>query len=175
MIKKELERAVNNENRGLKIRLILDMDAKARVEKTPVERVDLPVKIKLSKRKTHSKDIFFYHKTTKRRLYDSERRKAQEEGFFEVIFMNERNELTEGSITNLFILKDRYLYTPALSSGLLPGVLREYLIKKDGVREEKLYLKDLLEAKKVYVGNSIRGLLEADVEQVKYSGIISKI
>ncbi len=80
-------------------------------------------------------------------------------GYFETIFLNERNQFTEGAISNLFILKDKIIYTPPIKSGLLPGVLREYLIKKGKAEEKILYLKDLKSADKIYFGNSVRGLL----------------
>ncbi|MBP7088205.1 MAG: aminodeoxychorismate synthase component I [Candidatus Omnitrophica bacterium] len=174
-IKKSLRQAIENEKANCKIRLLLRRDGQIKINKSSLSKIKAPVKIKLSRYKTNPDDIFLYHKTTRRKLYDQERVKAQKEGFFEAIFLNKNNELTEGSITNIFILKNNSLYTPSLASGLLAGTLREYLIKEKRVKEIKLYLKDLLSAEKVYVGNSLRGLLEADIEQVRGSGIISKI
>ena len=174
-IKKALQRAVENEKANCKIRLLLAKDGQMKISKAPLEKILTPIKIKLSCYKTNPNDTFLYHKTTQRRLYDKERMKAQREGFFEVIFLNKNSELTEGSITNIFIVKNSLFYTPSLTSGLLAGTLREYLIKEKKVKETKLYLKDLLEAEKVYIGNSLRGLLEADIEQVRCSGIISKV
>lgn len=145
-----------------KIRLLLDLEGRIRIDYEELNEVRTPVKVKLSNKRVDPEDIFLYHKTTNRSLYDGERRKALAEGFFEVIFLNKKGELTEGSISNIFIEKGGILYTPPLSSGLLPGVLREHLIQSGRAEEKVLYPRDLLEADKVYIGNSVRGIMEAE-------------
>ncbi|NQT28577.1 MAG: aminodeoxychorismate synthase component I [Candidatus Omnitrophica bacterium] len=158
-IKKKLKEIVRNENRNLKIRLILDSEGSVAIKKEVMKKIKGPVKIRVSERRINSKDKFLYHKTTRRAFYDSQRKEGLAKGCFETIFLNERGELTEGSITNIFILKNKKLYTPPIKSGLLPGVLREHLIRKGEVKEKILYLKDLKQADQIYVGNSLRGLL----------------
>ena len=64
-------------------------------------------------------------------------------GVDEVVFLNENNELTEGSITTLFIERDGMLLTPPLSAGLLPGTLRAELLDTGRAREQGLTLADL--------------------------------
>ena len=61
----------------------------------------------------------------------------------------------------IFILKNKKLYTPKLECGLLVGVLRESLLESKRAEEKVLHLKDLKEADRVYIGNSVRGLIEA--------------
>ena len=61
--------------------------------------------VMISKIRTHSNDLFLYHKTTKRHLYDSAYKEALSRGFIEVIFMNEKDQITEGAISNIFIRK----------------------------------------------------------------------
>jgi para-aminobenzoate synthetase/4-amino-4-deoxychorismate lyase len=74
----------------------------------------------ISEKRTYSADIFLYHKTTNRRLYDSEFSRVQHGyGCTEVLFCNERGELTEGSRTNLFVQFDGLLHTPPPRCGLL--------------------------------------------------------
>jgi para-aminobenzoate synthetase/4-amino-4-deoxychorismate lyase len=120
----------------------------------------------LSSSPTASADPFIHHKTTCRRVYEAERERAVAAGFLEVLFCNERGELTEGSITNVFILKAGKLLTPPLTCGLLGGVLRGALLdgeveSPDGIQvsESVLSVKDLREAEAIYVGNSVRGLI----------------
>ena len=158
-IKKKLKKAVLNENKNLKVRLVLGPEGSINIKKEPIKEIKAPIKIRISERRINSKDRFLYHKTTKRAFYDRERQKGLAKGYFETIFLNERGELTEGTITNIFVLKSKRLYTPPLESGLLPGVLREHLIKEGKVKEKTLCLKDLKQADKVYVGNSVRGFL----------------
>ncbi|MBN9336090.1 aminodeoxychorismate synthase component I [Devosia sp.] len=113
-----------------------------------------------------SSSVWLAHKTTNRAFYDSPRIKAHDElGADEVVFLNERGELTEGSITNLFIERGGKLLTPALSSGLLPGTLRAELIETGEAQEAILTLADLHDAEAIFLGNSVRGLIRAEFLQ----------
>ncbi len=110
-----------------------------------------------------STNPFLYHKTTNRAFYDEARTNAQANNstIKEVIFMNERGEVTEGSFTNLFIEQQGRLLTPPISSGLLPGTLREHLLKTGQAQEKILLKEDVLNANALYLGNSVRGLIKA--------------
>jgi len=113
----------------------------------------------LSPNRTDSGDVFLRHKTTRRALYESEFTRVRSEGYDEVLFLNERGELTEGAISNLFLRRNGRLLTPPLSSGVLPGVLRHHILATDPTAEEKvLSLDDLYAADAVFLGNSVRGL-----------------
>lgn len=113
-----------------------------------------------------STSIWLAHKTTNRAFYDAPRIKAHDQfGVDEVIFRNERGELTEGSITNLFIERGGKLLTPALSCGLLPGTLRAELIETGRAEEAILTLADLHSADAIFLGNSVRGFLRAEFLQ----------
>ncbi len=158
---KEFE--ANFKEKKYKIRILGDMDGKIKIEEEPLPDICQPVKVKVSTQRIKSGDCFLYHKTTNRQFYDSQHQQALGEGLFEVIFLNTRGELAEGAITNIFLSKEGILYTPKLECGLLPGVLREHLLHEGKVQERILYLKDLKEADKIYVGNSVRGLLEAEI------------
>ena len=95
-----------------------------------------------------------------------ERQKAAT-GCDEVIFLNKKGELTEGTRTNLFLELDGRLFTPALASGLLPGTLREELLDlpRAAASEAVLTPADLLRADRIYLGNSVRGLVRAELMQ----------
>jgi len=137
---------------------VIEILGKDKVGGVKIKNIKTPVKIRISGERVDSKDEFLYHKTTRRAFYERERSQGLAKGYFETIFLNQKGELTEGVISNLFILKDKIIYTPLIKSGLLPGVLREYLIKKGKVKEKILYLKDFKSADKIYIGNSVRGL-----------------
>ena len=69
-----------------------------------------------------SSDLFLFHKTTRRELYDREWQDyAERLGADEVIYLNERGELAEGSRTTIFLERDGALLTPALSCGPAAG------------------------------------------------------
>ncbi|MCM8756657.1 MAG: aminotransferase class IV, partial [Candidatus Omnitrophica bacterium] len=144
-----------------KVRLLVDRRGKLYIGYSLLPEINLPIKVKLSKNRVNSKNRYLYHKTTLRDIYDREMEIARKQGFSEVIFTNEYSQLTEGTFTNIFLLVKGKLYTPKLESGLLPGVLREYLLKSKQAKEKVLYPKDILEAEKFFLGNSVRGLMES--------------
>jgi para-aminobenzoate synthetase / 4-amino-4-deoxychorismate lyase len=150
------------------VRLLLAEDGTITVTSTPIE---LPTKstvwrFVISDQRLDEKDPFFYHKTTRRQFYDREmeRQKALT-GCDEVVFLNKKGELTEGTRTNLFIEIDGRLFTPALTCGLLPGTLRDELLDlpRAAASEAILTPQDLLAADRVYLGNSVRGLVRAEL------------
>ena len=111
-----------------------------------------------SHRINHESEMqFLRNKTTERKLYDKEFHAALASGFDEVIFINKSGELTEGAISNLFILHNGRWKTPALTCGLLPGIWRSAMLKELDAEECSITLNDLAEAEKMTIGNSIRG------------------
>ncbi len=126
------------------------------------------INVTLSPQRTRSADPFLRHKTTNRHLYNDELARARSEGFDEVIFLNERGELTEGAISNLFVeisgnlQAAGKLFTPPLSSGVLPGILRRHLLETLPEAEERiLTLADLEPPNTLWLCNSVRGLRKA--------------
>ncbi|WP_299982056.1 aminotransferase class IV family protein [uncultured Ruegeria sp.] len=117
----------------------------------------------VSETRLTSEDIWLRYKTTRRATYDTARAEMPQ-AIDELLFLNERGELCEGSITNLFIeTEDGMRFTPPLSSGLLPGILREHLLEQKEFTEAVLTLRDLKDAQAVYMGNSLRGLIPAEL------------
>lgn len=123
-------------------------------------RSELP-SVVFSSQATDPNAPWLFHKTTLRRLYDTERQRALDAGFYEVLFANTRGEVTEGSITSIFILHQGVILTPPMECGLLPGIFRRYMLNHASlpVREAILTRRDIEEAKALYVGNSVRGLI----------------
>ena len=90
---------------------------------------------------------------------------------FDIIYVNEKGELTEGSRSNLFFNIEGKLYTPPVRCGLLPGVLRHILIRSKKVKEKVLKAEDLLLADNIYMGNSVRGLVGVKISSKSLSSI----
>lgn len=149
---------------SLRVRLLLAADGSLSVTGTPMclpDREDT-FRFVVSDIATDSNDIWLYHKTTVRDFYDEEYARAQAKyGADEVVFLNERGELTEGSRTTVFIERNGTLYTPPISCGLLAGTLRAELLACGKAREAVLTVEDLDRADAIYLGNSVRGLLAA--------------
>jgi branched-subunit amino acid aminotransferase/4-amino-4-deoxychorismate lyase len=84
-------------------------------------------------------------------------------GADEPILLNARDEITEGARTNVFLRRGAKLLTPALTCGLLPGVLRAHLLATGEAEEAILTANDLCRTKELWVGNSVRGLIRAEL------------
>ena len=144
-----------------KVRLLCQADGEFTLECFPAKPgLKGTKKIKLSSRTVCSHDRFLYHKTTIRNLYDQEKRIAGAD-YYDVIFRNEKGEITEGTFNNIFIeTGEGRLLTPAKKSGLLPGVFRDSLLQLGAANEASLNCDDLKKANKIFLGNSISDLVE---------------
>ncbi|HTO26981.1 MAG TPA: aminodeoxychorismate synthase component I, partial [Devosia sp.] len=146
----------------MRVRLTLDASGPA-VTAVPLPPNPAVFRFAIATEPLNSQSLWLQHKTTNRSFYDEPRQRAHVElGVDEVVFRNERDELTEGSITNLFVERDGVLLTPPLSSGLLPGTLRAELLASGRAAEQVLALADLKTADAIWLGNSVRGLLRAE-------------
>ncbi|SLN28778.1 hypothetical protein TRL7639_01133 [Falsiruegeria litorea R37] len=141
----------------LRARLTLDVAGSSEITMAPLEPRSGPWIVQIADHRLNSDDVWLQHKTTRRMLYDQTRANLPT-GVDELLFLNERDELCEGTITNLFVkLQAGPKVTPPLSSGCLPGILRQRLLEKNRVIEQVVTLKDLRHAQWITVGNSLRG------------------
>ncbi|MDX1922939.1 MAG: aminodeoxychorismate synthase component I [Alphaproteobacteria bacterium] len=110
-----------------------------------------------------SNNPYLYHKTTTRDFLDAPCARLKKSTCCdEVVYLNERGEVTQGSYMNIFLEQaDGTFVTPPITAGLLPGVFRAEFIAKNHVIEKTVFPDDLKTAKQVYLGNSVRGLLKA--------------
>ncbi|MEG9436738.1 aminodeoxychorismate synthase component I [Edaphobacter sp. HDX4] len=142
-----------------RVRLLLADSGDVTLTSTEIVEDTSPLAVRISPHRINSRDLRLRHKTTLRELYDREYARAREDGFDEVLFLNERNELTEGAITTLFVNLGDQLLTPPLAAGVLPGVLRRHILEtREDAAEAPLSLRDLSLARSVLLGNSVRGL-----------------
>lgn len=142
-----------------RIRMLLSRSGAISMTSTPIAAGRTAGSILIAAERTHSTDVFLRHKTTRRALYDRTFADAQRRGFDDVVFMNERDEVTECAIHNLMVERHGVFVTPAVSCGLLPGVFRQHLMmSRPEICEAILTLGDVLAADKVFIFNSVRGL-----------------
>lgn len=152
-----------------KVRLLLDVHGHVDVQANPLSGPgsvahDLPlpddaaqVDVMLATHAMPDADDFVRHKTTRREAYAAF---APPPGIFDTLLYNQAGELTEFTIGNLAIqLGDGHWYTPPLSAGLLPGVMRASLIQQGVLQERTVLLADLKSAQGLALLNSVRGWL----------------
>jgi para-aminobenzoate synthetase / 4-amino-4-deoxychorismate lyase len=167
---REIEKRVQEDSRLLqrkepaKLRLLTSKYGEITIEISDIETIpDLPVKIRFASDHQNSTNAFIFHKTTNRSFYEKEFAIARKEGCFDVIFTNERNEVTEGAISNIFIKSGRTYYTPAVSCGLLAGTYRRQILERRPfpVEERILSQVDVRKADSIFLTNAIRGMIPA--------------
>lgn len=139
----------------LRVRLTLGAAGDAEVTVAPLPAARAEWRVGLAEMRLASDDPWLGVKSTRRPAYDAARA-ALPEGLDEVILLNERGEVCDGSITTVFFDRGAGMRTPPLLSGLLPGVLRAEM----AVPEEVLMAGDLPHVR-LWVGNALRGLIPA--------------
>lgn len=84
---------------------------------------------------------------------------ARRSGADEPLFFNTRGELCETATANLFLVKDGAILTPPLSSGCLPGTMRQRVMQQAEVKEAVLTASDVASADEVFLTSAIRGVV----------------
>ncbi len=92
------------------------------------------------------------------------RRESHDRGFDEAIFLNDQKLVAEGSISNIFIIKDSVLLTPPVDTGILKGITRDVVLEiADDIgmkySEESLKVKDVLTADEAFMTNSLMEIM----------------
>lgn len=119
--------------------------------------------------RTESSNPYLFHKTTHRRFYDDAyAAQAAPYGHIDVVFLNERGEITEGSRSNIFARIGEKICTPPIDCGVLAGTFRASLLEDSAqnVCERILTLDDLKTAEQLFLGNSITGLIEVRFSEI---------
>ena len=156
-------RAEGGEPRATPIRIRLELFADGRIDVqtapfTPLA-ADTSWRLKIATTRLSSTDPLLRHKTSRRAAYAAARAETPAAEAEEVLLLNERGELCEGTITSLFLDDGAgVLKTPPLGCGLLAGVLREELLEGGKAIEAALRPEDLSRGA-IFVGNSLRGLI----------------
>ena len=142
-------------------RVRLTQNARGVIEVTSAPSPDMATQWRVGLAGQHllSDDPWLRLKSSRREAYDAARA-ALPEGLDEVIFQNERGEVCDGTITTVFFDAGHGLCTPPLRCGLLPGALRADMLANGQLREEVLMASDLGTVK-LWVGNSLRGVIAA--------------
>jgi 4-amino-4-deoxychorismate lyase len=101
--------------------------------------------------------------------YIAAKLEAKRLGVFEGILLSQEGYLAEGTVSNLFWVKKNIVYTPALSVGILPGVMRKHVIRefqKAGRKVVEGFFKPVVlqSADEVFITNSGIGKVRAKLK-----------
>jgi para-aminobenzoate synthetase/4-amino-4-deoxychorismate lyase len=146
----DLERIVSEHSKGnWKLRITLSTNSFS----TDVTPAPTPKKVTvaLARNAVDSSNRFLFHKTTNRNFRD------------DLIYYNERNEVTESGIANIVVRLDDQLYTPPVSCGLLPGTFRAQLLAEGKIQERVITVAELKEAEEIFLINSVRKWMKAEL------------
>lgn len=123
---------------------------------TPAKRCG---RVRMAEEVTSSEDVFLSHQTTRRELYDRSLPLARLAGLDDVLFCNDKGEVTEGAVHSVFIKRGKALLTPPVRCGVLPGVYRRFVLETHPWAQEKvLRTADLRDAEAMYLTSSMAGM-----------------
>jgi para-aminobenzoate synthetase/4-amino-4-deoxychorismate lyase len=155
----------------LRVRLSLSWDGTLEVGTEPLPAAALgaptreaamalpPVPVGWAAKPVDPKDVFLFHKTTRRGVYEAAlaaaRRRHPEAR--EVLLWNRSGRVTEAATANLVVELGGRRVTPALASGLLPGVLRAELLAAGEIEEAPLAIAEVAGGTSLWLVNALRG------------------
>jgi 4-amino-4-deoxychorismate lyase len=162
-----LQEAVVGAAGPLRVRLTFDSTGRVEVTTAPFAPLspEMIWTVGVAETRLDSADKLLRIKTTRRAVYDAARAEFTTLQADEVLMLNERGDVCEGTITSVFLDDGSgILRTPPIACGLLAGVLRTELICQRKARVARITLDDLATGK-LFVGNSLRGLIPAKLSE----------
>ena len=148
-----------------RVRVLLDQAGKLRHESRLFEIIEdnQTLNVCLAKAPVDSRNVFLFHKTTQREVYESARRGFREVD--DVLLYNEFGELTEFTIGNLVVELNGQWLTPPISCGVLAGTFRAYLVETGQVLEKAITVDQLNKCTKIFRVNSIRKWQRVEIQK----------
>lgn len=117
------------------------------------------MKLMVSKVRRNSTSRLCYIKSTCYIENLIEKENAKKIGYDDIIFLNENGYVTETSCANIFIVKNKYIFTPKVEDGLLNGIIRKRIMEEFKVQERSITLEELKESDEVIITNSLMGAM----------------
>ncbi len=143
-----------------KVRVLLSRDGAVVCEGIDLGEAAVgPLQVSMAAEPVDQADVFLYHKTTRREVY--ERARASRPDRDTVLLWNRDREITESTDANIVVSLDGRRYTPPIAAGLLPGTLRAELVERGDIEERRITIEDLALAGELWLINSVRGWMPA--------------
>ncbi len=114
------------------------------------------------KRNPHSSTVYLKSNNYLESILERQRAKAK--GFDEAIFFNIYDNLCEGTISNIFFIKDEKIFTPDIKCGILSGIIRNKAIEiikalnlKVNIGEYKR--ENIITSDEIFITNSLMDIM----------------
>ena len=151
-----------------RVRLVLSRTGQVTVESRPLGPAqEGPLPAGIARDPVSSDDVFLYHKTTNRQVYEERRFLC---GAEEVLLWNERGELTEASVGNVVVVSEGRRWTPPRECGLLAGTYRNMLLEQGEIEERVIAVDELKGVEGLFLINSVRGWVPLELAGSGASG-----
>ncbi|OOM73435.1 aminodeoxychorismate lyase [Clostridium puniceum] len=157
-------------NKGVKI-TVTPLNIIITQREIPYKEADYKrgMKLIVSKVRRNSTSRLCYIKSTCYIENLIEKENAKKIGYDDAIFLNENRYITETSCANIFIVKNKEIFTPKMEDGLLNGIIRKRIMKEFKVQERSITLEELKESDEVIITNSLMGAMSIKkIEDIKY-------
>lgn len=161
-MRKSLDACVNmkaDQAHALKVRWLLAADGRMHSEASVLAPSDERWSVACALNACRHDDVFLYHKTTNRQVYDDALKRFPT--YRDVVLVNELGLVTESCYANVVLDLGDEKVTPPLSCGLLNGTFRQHLLDQSLIREAPVTVKMLRSAKQVWLINSVRKWIPA--------------
>jgi para-aminobenzoate synthetase / 4-amino-4-deoxychorismate lyase len=164
----ELERlAAAHAKERWRVRLLLSKDGKITTEIAQKELRSHIRRVVRASKPVDSANRMLFHKTTDRSAFRLAGPTSSD--YEDVLFFNERGEVTESANANVVVPIDGELWTPPVSSGLLAGTFREQLLIEGKIKERVITVAELLAASEFFLINSVQKWMRATINSVPES------
>jgi para-aminobenzoate synthetase/4-amino-4-deoxychorismate lyase len=118
-------------------------------------------RVGFAKEAVSSSNRMLFHKTTERGMFQSALERFKD--YDDVVFFNEKGEVTESANANVVLPTEDQLWTPPVSCGLLAGTFRQHLIDEGKLQERIITVKELRECGDFFLINSVQKWMKAVV------------
>jgi len=95
-------------------------------------------------------------KTCNALIYAIAAQQAMANKWNDALICNTESRIIESTVSNIFWIKDKTIYTPPLADGCIAGVMRRHILETITVKEKSLTVWELLIADEVFLTNAIR-------------------
>ena len=115
-------------------------------------------------KENRNRSYYSHLKTLRYKVFYKALSSAKRKGYDEAILCNRNNELVEGSTTNIFLVENNVIYTPAIVCGAINGLTRGIvlgLVRKHNllVKVKRVIVYDLKSVDEIFLTNTIIGVM----------------